>query len=181
MLSSGGEPRFSKAARRRYWQPQLTVTTPVARLSVLSTTVACGSDPAQWCQRNSTRQGVLTEADRRMAGPPSPTLWAPCPLTRHSRFTLGWQPIVNCCTAWVPNPFCTDSMDALGWQPNAICCAVPLRPDRKAPSGHPSDGHLWTCVKHHTPWTLGQWSLRTEPCQQASQRSATATCNAGKQ
>jgi len=47
MLSSGGEPRFSKAARRRYWQPQLTVTTPVARLSVLSTTVACGSDPAQ--------------------------------------------------------------------------------------------------------------------------------------
>jgi hypothetical protein len=35
-----------------------------------------------------------------------------------------------------------------------------LRPDRKIPSGHPSDGRPLDVCETHTPWTLGQWSLR---------------------
>jgi len=73
------------------------------------------------------------------------------------------------------------STSAASFKPAANDCAVPLRPVRIAPPGHPSDGRPLDVCETHTPWTLGQWSLRIELCPQASQRSATATCNAGEQ
>lgn len=78
-------------------------------------------------------------------------------------------------------PIRTDSMNPLGCKPIDIqlCRAFAARPQVtvRPPVRWPTPDVCET----HTPWTLGQWSLRIALCQQASQRSATATCNAGMQ
>lgn len=105
----------------------------------------------------------------------------PEPIHQAQHIGNGLQACCQLLHAMGLEPIRTDSMNATGlqaqWHSTVPCLCGPTAKQRQATRQMATPDVCET----HTPWTLGQWSLRIALCQQASQRSATATCNAGKQ
>lgn len=102
---------------------------------------------------------MLIEVDRRMARPPSPIRWAPSPCSPHSTFAASFKPAVNDCACLAARPQGT-VRPPVRWPPLDVC-------------------------ETHTPWTLGQWSLRigyanrqasATPQRRATQASSQQPC-----